>query len=84
MTIEFKVEDRVVKNARTWEVNDFDGWGRGEGVGIIVEPPFSLEGSGEVDVRWPSGRCFEPVVGLLPAGDTKGDDQKERKVRSDT
>ncbi|MEM1038752.1 MAG: hypothetical protein AAGI12_04710 [Pseudomonadota bacterium] len=83
MPVEFKVGDRVVKNERAWEVNDFDGWGRGEGVGIIVEPPFSLEGSGAVDVRWPCGRCFERVSGLLPAGDDEGDDPKERQTNSD-
>lgn len=62
----FKVGDRVIKNAGTWVVNAFDDWGRGIGVGIVVEPPFYLEPE-MVDVRWPHGRCFETVVGLLPA-----------------
>jgi Phytanoyl-CoA dioxygenase (PhyH) len=51
------VGDKVIKNESTWVKNDFDSWGRGEGIGEIVEPPFEL-GLG-VDVRWPSGRCFE-------------------------
>jgi hypothetical protein len=60
-----RVGDRVVKNPETWQPNDFDAWGRGQGVGIVVEPPFPLDPS-EVDVRWSGGRCFEAVVGLLP------------------
>jgi hypothetical protein len=62
----FKVGDRVVKNPATWQANDFDSWGRGEGVGVVVEPPFYLEETA-VDVRWPAGRCFELVAGLLSA-----------------
>lgn len=60
-----RVGDRVVKNPETWQPNDFDAWGRGQGVGIVVEPPFPLDPS-EVDVRWSGGRCFEAVAGLLP------------------
>ncbi len=56
--VEFKVGDKVIKNEETWEPNDFDSWGRGIGIGVIVEPPFEME-EGEVDVRWPDGRCFE-------------------------
>lgn len=63
---EFSIGDRVVKNPADWVPNDFDGWGRGEGVGIVVEPPFPLE-PGCVDVRWPAGRCFEDTAGLAPA-----------------
>jgi hypothetical protein len=62
----FSVGDRVVKNPETWQPNDFDSWGRGEGIGEVVEPPFPLE-SDSVDVRWPAGRCFEEVDGLLPS-----------------
>jgi hypothetical protein len=62
----FQVGDRVVRNPATWEPNDFDSWGRGVGVGLVVEPPFPL-GPDEVDVRWPGGRCFEWVEQLLPA-----------------
>lgn len=53
-----KIGDKVVKNEETWLTNDFDSWGRGVGIGMIVEPPFELE-DWEVDVRWPNGRCFE-------------------------
>lgn len=62
----FQVGDRVVKNPTTWKMNAFDSWGRGVGVGVVVEPPFSLAPD-EVDVRWPAGRCFEDADGLLPA-----------------
>lgn len=55
---QFNIGDKVVKNEKTWEPNDFDSWGRGIGVGIIVEPPFEMD-EGEVDVKWPNGRCFE-------------------------
>ena len=61
----FRVGDRVVKNPATWVPNDFDSWGRGLGVGVVVEPPFAL-GPDEADVRWPAGRCFEDTGGLLP------------------
>lgn len=54
----FKIGDKVVKNENTWIPNDFDSWGRGVGVGIIVEPPFMLDDD-EVDVKWEYGRCFE-------------------------
>lgn len=62
----FKVGDRVIKNPETWVVNAFDDWGREIGIGVVVEPPFYLEPE-LVDVRWPHGRCFEAIVGLLPA-----------------
>jgi hypothetical protein len=61
----FSVGDRVVKDPAGWRPNDFDSWGRGEGIGEVVEPPFPLEPD-SVDVRWPAGRCFEEVAGLLP------------------
>ncbi len=60
---ELKVGDRVVKNPMTMIPNEFSLWGRGEGVGIVVESPFPME-YGSVDVRWPEGRCFESVIGL--------------------
>lgn len=53
-----KVGDKVVKNKENWKPNPFDLWGRGEGKGLVVEPPYSL-GTESIDVRWPGGRCFE-------------------------
>jgi hypothetical protein len=72
-----RVGDRVEKNSETWQPNDFDGWGRGQGVGIVVEPPFPLDPS-EVDVRWPGGRCFEAVAGLLLAQADRQNLDKDR------
>ncbi len=66
MPLPFHVGDRVIKNPATWQPNAFDSWGRGLGVGVVVEPPFPLDPN-EVDVRWPAGRCFEEAAGLLPA-----------------
>ena len=63
---QFAVGDRVIKSPLTWKANDFDEWGRGLGIGVVVEAPFRLE-EGSVDVRWPCGRCFEDGYGLLPA-----------------
>lgn len=59
--------DYVRKNPETWEVTDFDSWGRGLGVGKVVEPPFPIDDMNCLDVRWPAGRCFEQISGLLPA-----------------
>ena len=56
----------VGKNPDSWVSNDFDSWGRGVGIGQIVDPPYELN-ENEVDVRWPGGRCFEKVDQLLPA-----------------
>jgi hypothetical protein len=71
MPHDFKVGDRVVKNEETWVVNDFDNWGRGIGIGVVIDPPFRVDDLGAVDVRWPHGRCFEQIEGLLPAMDAK-------------
>ncbi|SDU24400.1 hypothetical protein [Halopseudomonas salegens] len=68
----FKPGARVIKNPRTWQANDFDRWGRGVGIGEVVEPPFPLEPN-EVDVRWPGGRCFEYSEQLLPAETVESD-----------
>lgn len=52
-----QVGDSVVKQDGCREPNGFDQWGRGTGVGEIVE---IFEESGSYcDVRWPSGRCYE-------------------------
>jgi hypothetical protein len=61
--MKFKVGDRVVKNPMTWIANDFDDWGRGIGVGEIVE--IDLSDRSDVDVRWPAGRCYEQPGGLM-------------------
>ena len=63
----FQVGDRVVKNPHTWQENEFDSWGRGQGVGEVVEPPFGIDDLNIVDVRWPAGRCFEAIRQLLLA-----------------
>ena len=68
----FQVGDRVVKNPANWVANEFDGWGRGAGVGVVVEPPFAM-GPDEVDVRWPGGRCFEDAAGLQAAPEEPGE-----------
>lgn len=65
MTIhKYSIGDRVTKNPNTWIRNDFDNWGRGIGVGVVVEPPYPLNDN-EVDVRWPNGRCFEDTAQLV-------------------
>ena len=60
----FKIGDKVVKNPETWIVSEFDAWGRGEGIGVVVEPLIPLDAD-TVDVRWPAGRCFENVKELI-------------------
>ena len=62
----FHVGERVIKNPAEWRPNAFDSWGRGQGIGVVVESPIPL-GPDEVDVRWPGGRCFEWARELLPA-----------------
>jgi len=57
----FKVGDKVRKNPATWDaMPDFDAWGRGEGIGVVVGIPWD----DFVDVRWTGGLCYEPVAGL--------------------
>jgi len=64
--LRFPVGSLVIANPTKWRSNAFDVWGRGLGVGLVVEPPFPLEND-TVDVRWPAGRCFEETDQLLPA-----------------
>lgn len=56
----FEVNDKIVKNEENWIPNDFDSWGRGEGVGLIVEV-YPESNSSYVDVRWPGGKCWENI-----------------------
>ena len=62
--MKFRVGDLVAKNPGHWQKSNFDSWGRGIGIGVVVEPPFELDDD-EVDVRWPAGRCFEDTKGLI-------------------
>ena len=64
----FNPGDKVIRDPAGWVSSDFDAWGAGVGVGVVVEPPTSV-GPSFVDVRWPSGRCFQLVSELLPADD---------------
>ena len=59
----FTVGTHVVKHPESWRPDEFDAWGRGVGVGIVVESPIPLDPD-TVDVRWPTGRCFERIDGL--------------------
>lgn len=52
-----------MKNPATWVVNDFDQWGRGEGVGVVQGAMPGFEDI--LDVKWPSGKCFEEPEHLL-------------------
>ena len=71
MINKFQSGTLVRKNSETWEPSDFDSWGRGEGVGIVVDAPFEVADLDVVDVRWPAGRCFEKINGLLIAEEGK-------------
>lgn len=57
----FEVGLEVVKDEELWRVNDFDGWGRGEGVGIILQV---LDQGELLEVRWPGGCCYEDPIQL--------------------
>jgi hypothetical protein len=58
-----KKGDLVIKNPRTWIKNDFDSWGRGQGIGEVVDDTY-IEDK-EVDVRWPGGKCYESINQLM-------------------
>jgi len=60
----FRPGDKVIKNKDTWVATEFDLWGRGIGIGVVVEPPFPM-GSSDCDVKWKGGRCFEDISQLL-------------------
>lgn len=51
---------RVVKEERFWIESEFDFWGAGLGVGIIVNDEESLGGS-YVDVKWPNGKAYQNI-----------------------
>ena len=59
----FAVGDRVVKDPAGWIPTDFDAWGAGEGIGVVVEvdPALYL-----ADVRWPAGQAWQAFAELLP------------------
>ena len=50
MTSAILIGTLVRKNPNTWEPNAFDSWGRGQGVGEVVEPPFDISDLDMVDV----------------------------------
>lgn len=56
----FKIGDKVVKNEENWYRTEFDNWGRGIGVGVVIEPEFK-PAENWVKVRWPKGECFEHI-----------------------
>ena len=64
--MKYKIGSVVKMNSENWVNCDFDSWGKGIRVGVVVEPSFSLEGH-EVDVGCPEGRCFENTSQLLQA-----------------
>lgn len=78
MLKKYNIGNLVKKNPDNWIVNDFDRWGRGLGIGEVVEPPFTLN-ENEVDVVWPAGRCFESIDQLLPASDEDIEAHKRNK-----
>lgn len=65
----FRVGDRVVKDPGRWRPSDFDGWGAGVGIGVVVDVLDEAPGEtlGDLDVRWPSGRCYQRSDEVLPA-----------------
>ncbi len=58
---ELKVGDQV-KKSNQWVVNDFDSWGRGIGIGEVVDIDETDQDECIIDIRWPSGRCYEHVT----------------------
>ena len=74
--MKYKIGSVVKMNSENWVENNFDSWGRGIGVGVVIEPPFALE-EHEVDVRWPEGRCFENTSQLLQATEEEYKNQEK-------
>lgn len=63
-----KPGDRVVKNRANWIPSEFDAWGAGDGVGVVVANVHGREIAGEVDVRWPTGRAMQRPEELIRLG----------------
>jgi hypothetical protein len=63
--MELVIGDKVIRNDRTWIVNEFDGWGRGVGIGVVVDIPFTTDSDIIVDVRWEHGRCYESINQII-------------------
>ena len=59
--VKFEIGDSVSKNALTWIPNEFDSWGRGVGIGKVVE----VIEEDLVDIRWPGGRCYENTSQII-------------------
>jgi thioredoxin reductase len=57
------IGDKVIKNDETWVKNHFDTWGRGVGVGIVVEPPFELNDD-DIVISWGGEKCFDYISQL--------------------
>ena len=62
-----QIGDKVTKNPTTWIADDVDAWGRGIGVGEIVDAQGSTADLGAAAVHWPAGRCMERLDGLQSA-----------------
>ena len=56
----FTLGDRVVKDPDNWEPSEFDAWGSGIGVGVVVGTPDGCT----IDVRWPGGRSYHDAKEL--------------------
>ncbi len=57
------IGDRVRRRPVNWERDERDDFGRGLGVGVVVEPGEALP-EGEVYVEWPRGWTVEPETQL--------------------
>ena len=53
------INNKVIKNEKTWVPNEFDSWGRGEGTGEII----SRDGD-YTEVQWPNGKHTEHISHL--------------------